>query len=235
MIFVLIESDIAVVVDGVAHHERGSSVETRREVIYHRSTLVEDHVETQTVVTLFVIVLALRAVSSRTALKRVVLVNHEVGHGREVEQPLRVTAEYEVVAVAATNGKIGKGEVYVWSLRTALNQRVGSLDATALETGSRQPRACRATLIVVLIQSCGEGEAAVVETVIGCHIDDIHAQSFLVQMVYIAQLHVTRQRRGALVVDVETDAIAVVFEIELIVESPRIFAGLSDSETARSQ
>ena len=109
MIFVLIESDIAVVVDGVAHHERGTSIETRREVIDHGGTLVEDHVETQTVVTLFLIVLALHAVSSRTALKRVVLVNHEVGHGREVEQPLRVTAEYEVVAVATTNGKIGKG------------------------------------------------------------------------------------------------------------------------------
>ena len=36
-------------------------------------------------------------------------------------------------------------------------------------------------------------------------------------MIHIAQLYVTRQRRSALVVDVETDAIAVVFEIELVV------------------
>ena len=139
MIFVLIESDIAIVVDGIAHHERGSSVETRREVIDHGGTLVENHVETQTVVTLFVIVVALHAFSCRTGLKRVVLVNHEVGHGREVEQPLGVTAEYEIIAVATANGKIGKGEVDVGSLRTALNQRIGGLDATALETGTRQP------------------------------------------------------------------------------------------------
>ena len=56
-----------------------------------------------------------------------------------------------------------------------------------------------------------------VEAVIGCHVDDVHAQSLLVQMVHIAQLHIPRQRRGALVVDVEADAVAVVFEIELIV------------------
>ena len=56
-----------------------------------------------------------------------------------------------------------------------------------------------------------------VEAVISCHVDDVHAQSFLVEMIHIAQLYVTRQRRSALVVDVETDAIAVVFEIELVV------------------
>ena len=67
------------------------------------------------------------------------LVNHEVGHDGEVEQPLRVVAEHEIVAIAAAQGKVGKGEVDVRSLRTALSQRVGGLDATALETGTCQP------------------------------------------------------------------------------------------------
>ena len=43
---VLVDFDIVVVIDGVAHDEGGSSVETGREVIDDGDTLVEKHVET---------------------------------------------------------------------------------------------------------------------------------------------------------------------------------------------
>ena len=88
MQLVLTGRDVAVVEEGVAHHERGSCVEAGREVVDHGGSLVEDHVETQAVVTLLQIVPTLHAVSCGTALELVVLVNHEAGHEREVEQPL---------------------------------------------------------------------------------------------------------------------------------------------------
>ena len=47
---VLVDFDIVVVIDGVAHDEGGSSVETGREVIDDGDTLVEKHVETQAVI-----------------------------------------------------------------------------------------------------------------------------------------------------------------------------------------
>ena len=42
-------------------------------------------------------------------------------------------------------------------------------------------------------------------------------QTFLVEMVDIAQLDVTRKRRGTLVVDVEADLLSVIFEVEFVV------------------
>ena len=63
---VLVDFDIVVVVDGVAHDERCSHVEAGRKVIDNGGTLVEKHVETQAVV------LHLISVHRQT----VMLVNH---------------------------------------------------------------------------------------------------------------------------------------------------------------
>ena len=74
---VLVDLDIAVGIDGVAHDEGGSSVETGREVIDDGDTLVEKHVETQAVVPHLIAV-------HRQA---VMLVSYYRRKCREVEQP----------------------------------------------------------------------------------------------------------------------------------------------------
>ena len=55
-IFVLVEFDVAVVVDGVAYDECGSGVEAGCEVIDKGGALVENHVEAQAVVLQLVVV-----------------------------------------------------------------------------------------------------------------------------------------------------------------------------------
>ena len=72
---VLVNLDIVVVIDGVAHDEGCSSVETGREVIDDGGTLVEKHVETQAMV------LHLIAIHRQT----VMLVNHKRWEYREVK------------------------------------------------------------------------------------------------------------------------------------------------------
>ena len=56
-----------------------------------------------------------------------------------------------------------------------------------------------------------------IKGVIACDVCDVHAQSFLIEMVDVAKLDVASQRCGTLVVEVYTQFAAVVFEIQLIV------------------
>ena len=134
-----------------------------------------------------------------------------------MEQPLRMLAEDEVVAVTATEGDVGEGEVNLWCQQTARLQLVGGLNASRLNTDARQPGTGRAKLIVVLVQGCGIRELTVVEDIVGRCVDHVHAQPFLVEVVDVAIVDVARQRVGAQVVDVEADLLSVVLEVGLVV------------------
>ena len=63
----MVDRDIAVVKDRVAHHDRRSSIEPWREVVDERSPLVEYQIEAQPVVTLLI------AIHRQT----IMLVNHD--------------------------------------------------------------------------------------------------------------------------------------------------------------
>ena len=146
-----------------------------REVIDNGSPLVEYQVEAGATVFLVLVVDG----------ELVVLIYHKVRHLRQMEKPLRVLAEHKVVTIAAANADIGKGEVNLRCLRTPGFQFFRGFDATALETGTCQPRAGGTPLVVVLIKGGRKGELSVVEDIICRHVDHVHAQTVFVQMIDI--------------------------------------------------
>ena len=73
-------------------------------------------------------------------------------------------------------------DAHIRCIRISLFEFVGRLNAPALITDARQPRACRAALDVTLRKGGWKGEAAVIEGVIAHHVQYFHLQVFIQQV-----------------------------------------------------
>ena len=113
-------------------------------------------------------------------------------HGEMHEPPL---AEHEVIAIAGANADMSYIDAGVGCIRIPCLQLIGGLDATALIANARKPRTCRTPLHIALSKGCREGEAAVIEGVIGCEVCHLQRQVALLHTLFhvITSLDVTRQ------------------------------------------
>ena len=130
--------------------------------------------------------------------------------GREMNQP--TVGRHVVVAVATTDGDIGHLEIHLTidvfqSIFFARN-----LTVLSLSRHGEEKTACRATLNVAVDEGGGIGKTAVVENVVGIHVQRPQAEHFFGSrhiVVSTANFVPSREIMGVLIGDVEAETRAV--------------------------
>ena len=142
---------------------------------------------------------------------------------------------YEVEAVARADADVRHRELDgFFTLHLA---------ALSLSRGAQQEAACRAALDVAVSKGGGVGEFAVVEGVVAIDVQGLHRQHVFGQRDALLSLAVEPaiEVMGVLVGDVEAEALAVQFEVQLIViVAPQYLCGVEreverDSQIAYAQ
>ena len=198
----MVDDEEVVVEEGIAHRACSTEKKARGKIINDRETLVENEIESHGLGTL-----------AFTIDNELVIVQHNHrGKGRDVEHPF--LAQHEIVAITSANAKMTHTEIQVGKRSRTI---VTILDGTSLEGNSSQPRASRASLNVALRESSWIGETAIVEGIIGCHVQHFHVGIATLQVELAFTLDVARERLGTLETGIQADLAAVDIQIEFVI------------------